>query len=556
MKKFTAILLAVVMLFALSASAFAATNSLETDYAIGDGLGVSVDLNIEGMYFDGVDILNTATNGYYPFSFSLIVSNRSKVASVTVSNGGSFHWAYEEDGNGGYVTDEDGNYVESTTTKYGVVVLPTTSASTVTVTGTGNIGSATFNCAQPCGGTSAAGATVRSYLPAPAQFVNEGVTMGGWGDIYDSNGNVKGNTTSGVSLGFFGGYIVYQFENPIAEDAAHPYGADFIVYGNAFWNNSEAGCIQVSKDGQTWYDIAGSMYYTGSEKNATIKYTNPNVNEDKGITAAGTNLGTPAPVTYSLNNGADQTITTNTFHNHSWFPLNANYFIASGTRAAMANVEGETFASRTVNSDGITTSLTLTGTRLTNYPGTGKTDQIGFGYCDVHPNKTLGGTIAYNPYQTFTSSSDYDTKVAGTSGGDPIDIAWAVNPDGTPANLDSISYVRIYTGMATMNGIFGEISTEVCGIAACNATTGAGESTAIMGFELLNPSGEAVTVSDNGIAMIDEGICTVRSDADYIMINGTAVSDGAQFEIHAGDLVQIIMQNGTESPYIVVAMGK
>ena len=74
MKKFTAILLAVVMLFALSASAFAATNSLETDYAIGDGLGVSVDLNIEGMYFDGVDILNTATNGYYPFSFSLIVS--------------------------------------------------------------------------------------------------------------------------------------------------------------------------------------------------------------------------------------------------------------------------------------------------------------------------------------------------------------------------------------------------------------------------------------------------------------------------------------------------
>ena len=40
MKKFTAILLAVVMLFALSVSAFAATNSLETDYAIGDGLGV------------------------------------------------------------------------------------------------------------------------------------------------------------------------------------------------------------------------------------------------------------------------------------------------------------------------------------------------------------------------------------------------------------------------------------------------------------------------------------------------------------------------------------
>ena len=92
MKKFTAILLAVVMLFALSVSAFAAVNSKETDYAIGDGLGVSVDLDVEGMYFDGNDILSASETGYYPYSFSLIVSNRPKVASITVSNGGSFHW--------------------------------------------------------------------------------------------------------------------------------------------------------------------------------------------------------------------------------------------------------------------------------------------------------------------------------------------------------------------------------------------------------------------------------------------------------------------------------
>ena len=123
-------------------------------------------------------------------------------------------------------------------------------------------------------------------------------------------------------------------------------------------------------------------------------------------------------------------------------------FTASGSRAAMAKVDEFSFVSRTLNSDNITNTLTFTGTLLNNYPGTGKTDQIGFGYCDVHPNKTLGGSIAYNPYQTFTSSSDYDTKVAGTSGGDPIDIAWAVKPDGTPAGLSKIQYVRIYTGMA------------------------------------------------------------------------------------------------------------
>lgn len=562
MKKFTAILLAVVMLFALSVSAFAATNSLETDYAIGDGLGVSVDLNIEGMYFDGVDILNTATNGYYPFSFSLIASDRTKVASVTVSNGGSFHWAYEEDGNGGYVTDEDGNYVESTTTKYGVVVLPTTSASTVTVTGTGNIGSATFSCAQPCGGTTAAGTALYAYLPAPAQFVNEGVTTGGWGDAYDSTGTtLKGTSATGVSLGFFGGYAVYEFENPIADDPTHPYGADFIVYGNAFWNNSEAGCIQVSQGPDDngnweWYDIAGSMYYTKSTPNASIKFTNPNPNEDKGITTAGA-TSTLADVSYDLTvNGTTTpgTVTKNTFHNHSWFPLNANYFAASGSRAAMAKVDEFSFVSRTLNSDSITDTLTFTGTLLNNYPGTNKTAEIGFGYCDVHPNKTLGGTIAYNPYQTFTSSSDYDTKVAGTSGGDPIDIAWAVKSNGTPAKLGSIKYVRIYTGMAQMNGIFGEISTEVCGVAACTGTgTGAAGKTLTIKKDLTSYKPES-----GWSKSLTPGAWTIKSSASNVYINGARVdaSSGYSLTVESGKTYQIITQNGTESPIVAVVTGK
>lgn len=543
------------MVFALGASAFAATNSLETDYAIGDGLGVSVDLDIEGMYFDGEDILNTATNGYYPFSFSLIASDRSKVASVTVSNGGSFHWAYAQNADGSYVTDEDGNYVESTTTNYGVVVLPTTSASTVTVTGTGNIGSATFNCAQPNGGTTAAGAALYAYLPAPAQFVNEGVTTGGWGDAYDSNGTVKATSSTGVSLGFFGGYAVYEFENPIADDPTHPYGADFIVYGNAFWNNSEAGCIQVSKDGTTWYDIAGSMYYTKSTKGATITYTNPNATEDAGITIPASNKGTLADVPYTLTvNGTTTTgtVTKNTFHNHSWFPLNVNYFVdyvtTETTRKQIAKVDEFSFVSRTLASNGVTDKLTFTGTLLTDYPGTGKTDQIGFGYCDVHPNKTLGGTIAYNPYQTFTSSSDYDTKVAGTSGGDPIDIAWAVKSNGTPANLDSIRYVRIYTGMAQMNGIFGEISTEVCGVAACTGST-----TETAATPTISVDGSTVTTTNGGNLPLSKksGDYTVNvTGTGYVYINGIATTSATITPTHTGTKVQIIVQNGEAAPYV------
>ncbi len=578
MKKFTAILLAVVMVFALGASALAATNSIETSYPVGEGLGVSVDYDIEGMYLDGTDILNAAENGYYPFSFSLIVTDRTKVASVTVSNGGSFHWAYAQNADGSYVTDENGNYVESDTTNYGVVVLPTTSASTVTVAGTDNIGSATFNCAKPCGGSSAAGANVYAYLPAPAQFVNEGVTSGGWGDIYDSTGKLKGNATTGVSLGFFGGYVVYEFNTPIADDPTHPYGADFIVYGNAFWNNSEAGCIQVSQNGTDWYDIAGSMYYTKSTPGASITFTNPNLNEDEVGTEdnpveAG-DAGKLADVDYTLKVGTSTTtgkVTKNTFHNHSWFPMYVNYFTDSGSRKAMDKISTLPFVSKTTRANGVANTLTFTGTLLTNYPGTGKTAEIGFGYCDVHPNKTLGGTIAYNPYQTFTSSSDYDTKVAGTSGGDPIDIAWAVDSNGAPAKLTSVKYVRIYTGMAQMNGIFGEISTEVCGVAACDTITGTGAAqtaptvTIAVGEKsyTIDMTGKNLqTVTDAALKAWAEEyevssytITVTDVNASYIYINGVAVASGTAKEIAVPTgtgHVQIITQTGDRSPFLAV----
>lgn len=539
MKKFTAILLAVVMVFALGASAFAADTTPVTTKAVDTTLSVTVDYTIEGLYFDGTTLKSSATNGYYPFNFSFIVSDRTAVGSITVSNGGSFAWA----------SDSEDSETESTTTTYGLVTLPTTSASTVTVTSaSGN--TLTISCAQPNGGTTAAGTALYAYLPAPAQFVNEGVTTGGWGDAYDSNGAVKATGSTGVSLGFFGGYAVYEFENPIADDPTHPYGADFIVYGNAFWNNSEAGCIQVSKDGTTWYDIAGSMYYTKSTKGATITYTNPNPNEDKGITAAGA-TSTLADVPYALTvNGTTTsgTVTKNTFHNHSWFPLNANYFVDSGTRKEMAKVDEFSFVSRTLNSDNITSTLTFKGTLLTNYPGTGKTDQIGFGYCDVHPNKTLGGTIAYNPYQTFTSSSDYDTKVAGTSGGDPIDIAWAVKSNGTPANLDSIRYVRIYTGMAQMNGIFGEISTEVCGVAACTGST-----TETAATPTISVDGSTVTTTNGGILPLSKksGDYTVNvTGTGYVYINGVATTSATITPTRTGTKVQIIVQNGEAAPYV------
>lgn len=536
-------------------------------------LSVSVDNAVEGLYFEGHNVKSNATNGYYPFSFSLIFSDRSKVVGrpivkekgengATVQHG--FHWAYKQNADGTFVTDEDGNYVEDPNTRYGLVTLPLGKDSVVKITIKKNDNTneiLELNCDPPNGGSTSAGANLFACLLAPGQFTNEGIGAGGWGDPFDSNGALKANSQTGISLGFFGGYAVYKFDNPIANNPANKYGADFIVYGNAFWNNSEPGCIQVSQDGTNWYDIAGSKHFDpNTTRNASITYTNPNPTEDAGISNPGT-AGSLAPVNYT--GSGSGTITTNTFHNHGWFPLNANYFVPrNGNATALDKVDSLSFASRTLT-NGVTNTLTLEGTMLGGVSTTKITDTIGFGYCDAHPNKELGGTIAYNPYQQFANQNDYNTKTAGTSGGDPIDISWAVDSNGQPANLGSIKYVRIYTGAAAMNGIFGEISTEVCGIAPCTGTTtqaptsGDELTITVKGYSI---KGNEVTpmTSNGGISTVltsyNDDFSVETSGAERIYVNGQLAYEDNPIEIpFVGEneqIVQIIAQNGDSAPYI------
>lgn len=534
-------------------------------------LSVSVDNAVEGLYFEGHNVKSNATNGYYPFSFSLIFSDRSKVVGrpivketnengATVQNG--FHWAYKQNADGTFVTDEDGNYVEDPNTRYGLVTLPIGKSSVVEITVKKNENTneiLKLYCGVPSGGTTNSGASLFACLPAPGQFTNEGIGQGGWGDPFDSNGALKANSQTGISLGFFGGYAVYKFDNPIADNPANKYGADFIVYGNAFWNNSEPGCIQVSQDGVKWYDIAGSKYYDSDTiKNASITYTNPNPAEESSITSPGT-AGSLAPVNYTGTRSG--TITTNTFHNHGWFPLNANYFVPrNGNATALDKVASLSFASRTLI-NGVTNTLTLDGTMLGGVSTTKISDTIGFGYCDAHPNKELGGTIAYNPYQTFANQNEYNTKTAGTSGGDPIDISWAVDSNGQPANLGSIKYVRIYTGAAAMNGIFGEISTEVCGIAPCTGTTTqaptSGDALTITVVDGYGNEYTDIPTTNGGITLLpvddlENNIIASVSGAENVYINGKHVNSETTIEYRGENeqFIQIIAQSGDGSPYI------
>lgn len=114
-------------------------------------------------------------------------------------------------------------------------------------------------------------------MPGAGQFVNQ--------DAYQNPEKTLAGASGGaVTLGSFGGSIVYRFDEPIKNDEKNPYGVDFIVFGNAFANAdgtssasaAEPGAVMVSKDGQTWYELAGSMYYDANTRhNISVTYENP-----------------------------------------------------------------------------------------------------------------------------------------------------------------------------------------------------------------------------------------------------------------------------------------
>ena len=298
---------------------------------------------------------------------------------------------------------------------------------------------------------SGSGAGVKSYLPAPGQFTNEGMGTGGWGDAYTSSGSLKSmknaTVSTGVSLGYFGGYVVYDFStDPITNSNTHPGGIDFVVYGNAFTNNSEPGCIQVSPDGDEWFDIAGSWHYEPTtDWDYTITYEKPDPD--------GNQVDVDYTYTGDLGNGTG-TVTTNTFHNHPWYPQYANYDLSRtingqpcpaihGAKASDSATVGYPFAVYNTNNN----TLKLSGVNLGGITGNDSASGA-FGYCDV------------------------------TQGGDGIDLAWTVYPgghalEGQPVAdsvlQNGISYVRIYTGTALSLGMLGEMSTEVTGIQAASS---------------------------------------------------------------------------------------
>ena len=255
-RKFTAMLLTLAMAFSLLTVSAGAVMDNDHDRISVDTAGpLSVVWDSETVdseaYHTG-DIVSSE-DGYYPSSFYLYVDSAEE-NGITVT-GGTLSAPVEE--------TEGGTKYLVTNNSGGSIVIRLANAAQ-----SNNVYTLTFAAPE---GQMAGGAitgVLQGYLPL-GQYARG--TM--WGSPYTDGSTTAGSTpkvlggfsSTGVSLGAGGGYVQYALRDSegnqayIEDDASNPYGVDFIVYGNAFNGNPEAASVQVSEDGKTWYELAGSL---------------------------------------------------------------------------------------------------------------------------------------------------------------------------------------------------------------------------------------------------------------------------------------------------------
>ena len=351
------------------------------------------------------------------------------------------------------------------------------------------------------------------YLCINSQYTNISYGFAGEGTL---GGTLK-------SLGNFGGYATYYFEDGLTDDPANKYGVDFYIDGNAFKDTStgtglgsmEPGQVWVSEDGNTWYALAGSQHYTNAIWDYTVTYTK---------NGSGTH--------WSDNYGnSDTSVPNRTF---SW-PLTSVYFLNEALK----------------NSD----TITLSGILIPSVRGMVGPDDFStyssgakFGYVDVMQNGTN------NPYGY---NDDYTNESSG------FDLAWAVDGNGNPVDVSgkSFHYVKVVTASNIVAGAANEKSTEVLKVyRATSAGASVGQT----------PAPTAITFSDGTtnytltpvagqqtyeltLPMKSASI-SVAGGAENIYVNDQRIaSDTASKAIAItkdNTLVRVIVQSGDMEPTI------
>lgn len=554
-KKIFAIFLVLAMLFSMSSVSFADTadGSKTVTYnnvtlRFGDPAYPETepesDMRFTGSNGTYTAVYRGATTGYYPNILALYLQGiESNTVTATSSDINKISFlTYDAAG----AATENSSF-SGTGTAFGVVSIK--EAGSITINGgSGNI---TLNFEaprEPAAPGGVAPSRVVSYLP-----IGQYATGSGWGS---ATGKFTGGySATGVSLGALGGYIEFEFANGITNNNNNPYGVDFVVYGNAFNGNPEAGAVQVSEDGKTWYELAGSKYYdgnfhyvgnqisnnpkkfssayTGTLNNGTVEYKKENNEIKVGLKNASGSYAIPASGT-----------TLPYFGPGSWFPATDKYPQGDAHDNTGANVT----VSYTAN------NLAFSGiTAIQDY---NTTASYAFGYADVTPNgspTTYGNAV--NPYTAYTTAK---------TGGDGFDLEWAVDPSTKlPVDITGkvFKYVRVYTAVLD-NGTFGETSTEVCGIfTTANGQKNADGSAVPVG-RTAAPTvkyGTSATEMNNEVTGYDPVTAgtyyiNAASSAENIYINGTKVTSGQayEFSVSTGEskYLRIITQSGIEEPNI------
>ena len=542
------------------------------------GLTLQVSNGTEGLKITGSGLSATISpdgSNEMPQSLSLIFSNSDgsdfSTSSVTVTADHAAIFGFYTEGQQnpkyGYgIVELNGDSTSLTIRRGDKQCLVNINAPTAQVAGTGLV----------------------AFLPAPGQFVNEGANGSGWGGPFTARGAstlknlVEGYVTTGISLGSFGGYAVLDFgaitrdasgayvSGGIYNDPNNAYGVDFTLFGNAMSTWAEPGCVQVSPDGTKWYTLAGSLHYQtpsatagGAIWNYSATYTNPvTADDDLAVGAAGT---TGNNVAYTATYKTRPTSTTatengsvlfNNWHAHNYFPLYNNYFAGVNGHTALDGllnpISGLTmtdFGSYTAKTAAAAASLTLNGVRLvapktTNGGNSTAPDDYLFGYFDCHPNGLRSGAQV-NPYTTGRTGND-------NSNGDPMDISWAVEADGTPKYLDAVRYVRCYTGVMQMNGIMGESSSELLG--SHKAVT-KGATAAVKPTIKLNETAIGALAGSAAGVTVTSSMVTGSSNQEIITFTGLgAFSGGEAIELEVSGSSNIII-NGVKDTTADITLG-
>ena len=284
-------------------------------------------------------------------------------------------------------------------------------------------------------------AKVFEFKPAPGQFVND-LPAANDGDTAEriltrANSYLAKKNGDLVSLGAFGGYVVFGFDHTVVNIKGK---RDFRVLGNSFWadanpnanaelrgGSSEAGVIMVSYDknknglpDDEWYEIEGGGHKMEKTiHNYEITYYRPDPNK---IPVPGGGTGTVVftdmeYIHWKDNQGKEGYLAQNNAYNHS-----LEYWPKWLKNQETITFKGTRLPDNAVDESG-------TGSYFVQYA-------FLYGYADNAPN------------------TDDDSG---------IDIDWAIDKNGNKLQLPGIDFVKVYNGLNQQAGWLGETSTEIMG---------------------------------------------------------------------------------------------